>query len=269
MQKRYVLFLIPFILYIGLLCVMPQMEPDEARYSLIPSAMNHTGDYVTPHIKNTVYLEKPPLAYWVTAISFKIFGENDFAARLFAGLSAWGCILLTFFIGNHFRDEKTGLYAAAILTVSIFPFILGHLNILDMPLTFFLCLSIWFGYLSLIRQNKRYLYYLFYFACALAFLVKGIVGAIFPFAILFLWLIWSGRWRQILRLVSPAGILIFAIVVAPWLILAQKANADFLWFFFVREHFTFYNSDAWQDRAFIFFPANYHRGNNSLVSLSN
>jgi hypothetical protein len=237
MKKRYVLILIPLILYIALLGIMPQMEPDEARYSLIPSAMNETGNYVTPQIKNTIYLEKPPLAYWATALSFRIFGENDFSARLFSGLCAWGCILLTFFIGRHFRDEKTGLYAAAVLTISVFSFMLGRLNILDMPLTFFLCLSIWLGYLSLASEKKRYLSYLFYFTCALAFLTKGIIGVVFPFTILAIWLIWAGRWRQILRLISPVGIMIFLVVVCPWLYLAQKENSDFLWFFFVREHF--------------------------------
>lgn len=237
MKKAVVLYVIPFILYIVLLGVMPQMEPDETRYSLIPSAMNETGNYVTPHIKNTIYLEKPPLAYWVTSFSFRILGENDFSARLFSGLCAWGCILLTFFIGRHFRDEKTGLYAAAVLTISMLPFILGRLNILDMPLTFFLCLSIWLGYLSLTSEKKKYLYYLFYFTCALAFLTKGIIGVVFPFAVLVIWLIWAGRWRQILQLISPVGILIFLAVVCPWLYLAQKENADFLWFFFVREHF--------------------------------
>jgi 4-amino-4-deoxy-L-arabinose transferase-like glycosyltransferase len=237
MQKRYILLLIPFILYIGLLGIMPQMEPDEARYSLIPSAMNQSGNYVTPHIKNVVYLEKPPLVYWATAMSFKVFGENDFSARLFAALCAWGCVLLTYFIGKHFRDEKTGLYAAALLTISAFPFALGRINILDMPLTFFLCLSIWLGYLSLTEEKKKYLYYLFYFSCALAFLTKGVIGVVFPFTILVLWLIWAGRWRQMWQLFSPIGILIFLIVVCPWLILAQKENSDFLWFFFVREHF--------------------------------
>ena len=237
MKKKYILFLIPLILYIALLGVMPQMEPDEARYSLISSAMNETGNYVTPHIKNTIYLEKPPLAPWMTAISFKIFGENDFSARLFTGLCAWGCILLAFFIGRRFRDEKTGLFAAAILTISVFPFILGRINILDMPLTFFLCLAVWLGYLSLITEKKRYLSYLFYFVCALAFLTKGIIGVVFPFAILVIWLIWAGRWRHMVRLISPAGIVIFLIVVCPWLYLAHKENSDFLWFFFIREHF--------------------------------
>ncbi len=237
MQKKYILFLIPLILYIGLLSVMPQMEPDEARYSLIASAMNESGNYITPHIKSTIYLEKPPLVSWATAISFKIFGENDFSARLFAALCAWGCILLVYFIGRHFRDEKTGLFAAAILTVSCYHFFLGRINILDMPLTLFICLAIWLGYLALKRQNKNYLFYLFYFICALAFLTKGIIGVVFPFGILIVWLLWSGQWRKLLLLFSPVGILIFLMTVCPWLILAQKENSDFLWFFFVREHF--------------------------------
>jgi len=237
MKKRYVLVLIPFILYVGLLGVMPQMEPDEARYSLIAGAMNETGNYVTPHIKHTIYLEKPPLASWMTALSFKLFGENDFSARLFTGLCAWGCIVLTFLIGRRLRDEKTGLFAAAVLTISVFPFILGRINILDMPLTFFLCLAVWLGYLSLGAEKRKYFSYLFYLACALAFLTKGIIGVVFPFAILTLWLIWAGRWREIWRLVSPVGILIFLAAVGPWIYLAQKENSDFLWFFFVREHF--------------------------------
>jgi 4-amino-4-deoxy-L-arabinose transferase-like glycosyltransferase len=237
MQKKYILFLIPLILYIGLLATMPQMEPDEARYSLIASAMNESGNYVTPHIKNVIYLEKPPLVSWVTAVFFKVLGENDLAARLFTGLCAWGCIMLAYFIGRHFRDEKTGLYAAAILTVSCFHFFVGRINILDMPLTFFICLSIWLGYLALERKNQKYLFYLFYFTCGLTFLTKGLVGVVFPFAILVVWLIWIGQWRRVLQLFSPIGILIFLVVVCPWLILAQKENADFLWFFFVREHF--------------------------------
>jgi 4-amino-4-deoxy-L-arabinose transferase-like glycosyltransferase len=236
MQKRYVLFLIPIILYIGLLGILPQMEPDEARYSLIPSAMNETGNYVTPQLKHIIYMEKPPLVYWATAMFFKVFGENDFSARLFVGLCAWGCILLAYFIGRNFRDEKTGLYAAAVLTISAFPFALGRINILDTPMTFFICLSIWLGYLALKYQEKKYIIYLYYFSCALAFLTKGVIGVVFPCAILVLWLLWAGRLREIWKLISPVGIIIFLIVVSPWLILAQKENPDFLWFFFLREH---------------------------------
>ena len=222
---------------------MPLMEPDEARYSAIPSEMNHTGDYITPHLKGTVYLEKPPLSYWATALSFKVFGENEFSARLITALCAWGCILLVYSMGTFFHDEKTGFYAAAVLTTSLYHFIIGRINILDMPLTFFVCLAVWYGYRHFsggeVRKRRIYFFYLF---CALAFLAKGLIGIVFPFAIIILWLSLSGRWRDILKLFSPAGIMIFFTVAGPWLVLVQRENKDFLWFFFVQEHFLRYTT---------------------------
>jgi len=241
--KLLFLFIVPLFLYIILLPAMPLMEPDEARYSDIPSLMNSTGDYVTPHLKQVVYLEKPPLCYWATALSFKIFGENDFSSRLFVGLCAWGCIILVYFMGIFFANEKTGLYSAGVLTTFLFHFILGRLNILDIPLAFFVCLAVWAGYRHIEgRGRKKAWIYLFYLSGALAFLTKGLIGIVFPFAILILWLLISWRWRDIFMFFSPVGILILFAISCPWIILAQKANKDFLWFFFVQEHFLRYTT---------------------------
>src|SRR5271157_538795 len=242
-NKKIVFFLLPFIIYLALLAVVPLMEPDEGRYSAIPCEMNHSGDYVTPHLKGTVYLEKPPLCYWATALSFKIFGENEFSSRLFSALCAWGCILLVYRMGAFFHGEKTGFYAAAILTTSLFPFAIGRLDILDMPLAFFVSVAVWFGYryFSDGGYGKKNIY-LFYLFCALAFLTKGLIGIVFPSGIVIMWLIFAGRWREILRLFSPAGIIIFLAVAGPWLFFVQKANKDFLWFFFVQEHFLRYTT---------------------------
>ncbi|MFA6413324.1 MAG: glycosyltransferase family 39 protein [Syntrophales bacterium] len=240
----FVLFLIPLVLYVAVLSVMPLMEPDEARYALIPQYMNQVGDYITPHLKGVAYLEKPPLAYWATALFFKAFGENAFAARLFAGLCAWGCILLVYNMGCYFHDRKTGLYSAAVLSVSLLLFALGRINILDMPLTLFLCLAIWCGFRffqSPRMADKKWLYG-FYGSCALAFLTKGVIGVVFPPAVIVLWLLWSRRWQDILRIFSPGGVLLFAIPVGAWLFMVQRANPDFLWFFFVHEHFLRYTT---------------------------
>ena len=105
-----------------------------------------------------------------------------------------------------------------------------------MPLAFFVCLAIWLGYLYVKQEHKRYLY-LAYLSAALAFLIKGMIGAVLPAAVLFLWMCWTRQWRHILKLISPPGIAIFLAVVCPWLYLVQKENKDFLWFFFVHEHF--------------------------------
>ncbi len=256
-EKLLFLFIVPVFLYVMLLPVMPLMEPDEARYSDIPSLMNSTGDYVTPHLNHVVYLEKPPLCYWATALSFKIFGENDFSSRLFVGLCAWGCIILVYFMGIFFASEKTGLYSAGVLSTFLFHFALGRLNILDIPLAFFVCLAVWSGYRYVEKGGSRKTWiYLFYFSSALAFLTKGLIGIVFPFAILIIWLLVSWRWRDVFMLFSPVGILILLAISCPWIILAQKANKDFLWFFFVQEHFLRYTTTIHgkENSLFYFVP---------------
>ena len=254
-SKIFFLFIIPLFLYISLLPVMPLMEPDEARYSDIPSLMNRTGDYITPHLNHVVYLEKPPLCYWATALLFKIFGENEFSSRLFVALCAWGSIFLVYRIGTFFHDQKTGLYSAGVLSTFLYYSFLGKINTLDVPLSFFVCLATWAGYRYFAEdcQRKGWLH-LLYISSSFAFLTKGLIGIVFPFAITILWLFVSKRWRDILRLLSPVGIIIFLLISCPWLILVQKANKDFLWFFFIREHFLRYTTTLHsRDQSILFY----------------
>ncbi len=243
MEKILFLLAIPLFLYIFLLPVMPLMEPDEARYSDIASLMNRTGDYITPRLNHVVYLEKPPLSYWATALAFKLIGEDEFSSRLFAALCAWGCIFLVYHMGTFFHDEKTGLYSAGVLSTFLFHSVLGKIDILDVPLTFFVCLAIWAGYRYYAGDSRRKGWlYLLYVGCAFAFLTKGLIGIVFPFAIVILWLCISGRRGDVSRLFSPVGLMLLLLISCPWIILVQKAHKDFLWFFFVREHLLRYTT---------------------------
>jgi len=229
-----------FIVYIAALGIVPLSEPSEARYALIASSMAKSGDFVTPMLKEVPYLEKPPLTYWATAIAFRILGESELTARLFSGICAWGCVLLVFFIGSRLYSPRVGVYAAAILATSLYHFAVGRLNLLDMPLALFTTLSIWWGYRYFhegqVGERKKRFIYGCYLTCALAFLTKGLVGILIPFAVLFLLLLFTKRWRDIWCLVSPLGLVIFLAVVLPWLFFVQRAQSDFLYFFFVQEH---------------------------------
>jgi len=242
-EKILILCIVPLILYVGTLPFMPLMEPDEGRYSGIPAEMIATGDYITPRLKGVVYFEKPPLMYWATALSFHVFGQNEFASRLPAALCAWGLILLAWRMGLYFHDRKTGLCAAAVLTTCLFHAAIGRINILDMPLAFFVCTAVWAGFRFFSGgAYRRSWLYLFFLLSGLAFLTKGLIGIVFPAATLGLWLVLSRRWRDILRFFSPVGILLFLLVTLPWLILVQERNPDFFRFFFIQEHFLRYTT---------------------------
>ncbi len=231
------------LLYLSALGTMPLLEPDEARYAEIPREMVASGDYVTPHLNGVVYLEKPPLFYWGNALSFRLFGQSDVSARLFtAAVSAAG-ILLTYWMGAALSGWRTGLYAAIALSTSIYYYVIGRLNTLDMTLAVTLLLAIFpaYLYLSARRSSRGYLY-LSYAGAGLAFLTKGLVGAVFPAAVIVVWLVFTRRHREVGRAVSLVGILVFLAIVLPWIVLVQRANRDFLWFFFVHEQFLRYTT---------------------------
>lgn len=233
---------------------MPLMEPDEGRYALIPREMNERGDYVTPHLKGVTYLEKPPLVYWWEAFFFRLLGENELSARLASGLSAWGCVILVYLIGCAWKNRELGLLSAAVFSVSLLPFALARINILDMPLTLFLSLAVWSGYRHFTKPKKNFWLYGVYFFGACAFLTKGLVGLFFPFFIILLWLWWMKRWREIPNLISPMGIIILVILIGPWLWAVQRANPEFLEFFFLREHILRYTTTVHErGEPFYFF----------------
>ncbi|HRR41733.1 MAG TPA: glycosyltransferase family 39 protein, partial [Syntrophales bacterium] len=140
-----ILFVAPLVLYIAFSHFMPLIEPDESRYFEIADNMLDSGDYVTPRLSGVIYLEKPPLSYWASAFILHIFGENDFTARLYVGICAWACLLLVYSIGSVLYDRKTGLYASGVLGTTLFFFVFGNFNILDIPLTFYTCSAIWAG----------------------------------------------------------------------------------------------------------------------------
>ncbi|MGE5190473.1 MAG: glycosyltransferase family 39 protein [Gemmatimonadota bacterium] len=231
------------LLYLSSLGTMPLLEPDEARYAEIPREMIASGDYVTPRLNGVAYLEKPPLFYWGNALSIRLFGETEFAARFFtAAVSAAG-ILLTYWMGATLCGWRTGLYAAIVLSTSLYYYVIGRLNTLDMTAAVTLLLAIFPAYLYLsARRTSRVYLYLSYAGAGLAFLAKGLIGAVFPAAVISVWLVFSRRHREIGRAVSLGGIVLFLAITLPWIVLVQRDNPDFLWFFFVHEQFLRYTT---------------------------
>src|SRR5260370_33692170 len=59
----------------------PLMLPDEGRYVAAAWEMLHSGQWLTPTLDGLPFFHKPPLFYWITAASLKLFGMGELAAR--------------------------------------------------------------------------------------------------------------------------------------------------------------------------------------------
>jgi len=229
------------ILWFAMLVGRPLYDPDEGRYAEIPREMLSGGDWVIPHLDGFVYLEKPPLQYWATALLFEAAGEAEWSARLCTGIAGYFSLVLVFAIGYRLWGFDAGLKALLLAGGSILFILLGHQLTLDMSLSFWLLASLaCFVFAQSNRERppaSRGWMLGCWAAMALAVLTKGLIGVVIPGFTLVAYLLWQRDRRMLTQLNFRYGIPLFAVIAVPWFVLAARANPEFLRFFFIREHF--------------------------------
>lgn len=220
----------------------PLIEVDDARYAEVPRAMAASGDWVQPSLNAMPYVEKPPLWYWLSAASIKVFGPSEAAARLpmlLLALLGTGGI---FWLGSWLYSPVIGRTAAlATGTAGLWLFLIHNLT-LDLPVSVFLLWTTAFILRVLEKPaDARWAAPAAWAAAALAFLSKGLISVLFP-------VLWTAvmiglfpKWRRpALKLLSPWGMLLAALMTAPWFIAVQMRRPDFFRTFFIEQHFQRY-----------------------------
>lgn len=225
-------------------------DNNEGLYGQIALSMYKTGDYVIPRANDLIYIEKPPMLYWLTALSFSLFEVNEFAARFTPALAAFLTgMTLYFFLRPRF-GAKFAILTLLIWSSTVGALFFARILFFDMLLTFWLTAALCALY-ALVEEGKRRYACLAYAAVGGAVLTKGILGIAIPGMVMFVYLYWrenGEQWlprasvfrtlpRRLLSLVDPAGLLVFLAVALPWHILAARAEPDFLRYYFVNEHY--------------------------------
>src|SRR5947209_17287445 len=113
---------ISFMTFLFRLGAIPLTSPNEGLYAQVAREMVESNDWVVPHINTVVYFEKPPLLYWLTALSYKLLGINAFAARLPSALAGAATTWLVFWLGRRLYS-RTGATLSAVALASGIGFI--------------------------------------------------------------------------------------------------------------------------------------------------
>jgi len=276
------------LLLVGLVLLFYQlggaylMDPDEGRYAEIAREMLAWHNWLIPHLNGLPYLEKPPLVYWLTAISFKVFGFGAAAARLPSAVSAVAGLFLAYGLGRVFWGQLPGILGALVLATCAGYVALGRIITLDMTFSFFCNLAIGLGYLALSRERPG-LWLWAYAALALAVLTKGPVAVVLAGLI---WVFWTlttragnklpspppspikgegaeGRFSSMAEsghqqhawkaLFQPWGWLLLALLTLPWLAYVQWRYPEFFHFFIIVQHFERFLTPAIHPEPFYYY----------------
>jgi 4-amino-4-deoxy-L-arabinose transferase-like glycosyltransferase len=233
------------------------MDDVDAVQAQIARNMLTTGDWVTARLDGVVYLEKPPLIYWMIAASYKIFGIHDWAARIPMVLASLAVCWLTTAFGIWAFGKRAGLYAGLCSATCVGLFLFTRILIPDVMLTFTTALAMW-AFLRALNEDgqerhPRLWAFLFAASLGVGLLLKSLIAVVFPVAAgmiylalnrqLFSWTVWK-------RLRPVSGVAVILLIAAPWHILATLQNPPyfsfslhsgpgeyhgFLWFFFINE----------------------------------
>jgi 4-amino-4-deoxy-L-arabinose transferase-like glycosyltransferase len=229
--------------YFGSMFTPPLLDDADSTHAEAAREMFVSHDYVTLHVNGVRYLEKAPLPYWLVAVSYYVFGVNEFATRLPMALSVLLLGVLGFLWAKRAFGERAGLYAGMFVYTAAGVFLFTRILIPDVLLSLLIAASLYFFLTALEPGGRPWRWYAAYACAALGVLTKGLIALAFPGGAAVVYLMVTGDWRRWREFRLVSGLALFLLIAAPWHILAGFRNTGgqgghgFFWFYFVNEHF--------------------------------
>ncbi len=232
---------------------LPLMGPDEPRYAQVAREMLERGDWITPTLGGSLWFEKPVLLYWLEKIAYHIFGVNEFAARLGPALFGIGIIICLYMLGKSI--DRGWLFATlAASTVGLIAF--AHGASFDIILTLPVTATLIAYYLHQTAKSPRLYLLAAYFFLGVGLLAKGLVGAIFPVGIVFLYhlVLWKRPTKLAFESLLWGGAVALVTAGVWYLPMYLRHGYYFIDQFFIQHHFQRFTSNKYQHpQPFIFF----------------
>ncbi|HEU5336152.1 MAG TPA: glycosyltransferase family 39 protein [Terriglobales bacterium] len=225
------------LVYLGSAFSPPLLDDADSTHAEAAREMLERGDYVTLHVNGIRYLEKAPLPYWLVAGSYRLFGINEFAARLPIALSVLLLAWLGVVWGGRAFGERAGIYAGLFALTCAGVYLFTRIFIPDVLLSLLIAASFYFLLTGLEFSSQAWRWYAGYACIALAVLAKGLVALVFVGMPAVIYLAVTGEWRRWREFRLLSGLALLLAIAAPWHILAGVRNRGFFWFYFVNEHF--------------------------------
>lgn len=260
----FLLLLAVLVLFSGL--GRPAFMDHEGRYAEVAREMLLSGDWVTPHLNFAVFLNKSPLPYWLTALTFLVTGLSEYA-RLWQAVTALLVLVVTVLLGQALAGRRAGLFAGAVLLTSGGFFLESRLLRPDLLMTLWLCLTL-LGVVKALPSllattlNKNATWWIILSAASLGLsvLTKGMVGVVLAGGIIGGVLLWGRRLALLRQVPWLSALSLGLLILLPWHVLAGVRNEGFWWDYVVNQHLLFFFDrkfprDSLPDSVLVFWGA--------------
>jgi 4-amino-4-deoxy-L-arabinose transferase-like glycosyltransferase len=214
------------------------LDNNEGLYADISREMLVSRDWriwIIPHLNGLPYMEKPPLLYWLTALSFVIFGVSEWSSRVVPALSSLACVAMLLQFGRLVGRPRAGRLAALMFVSSVGVIAMSRLLMFDMLLTALLTAALMYAYRHLHDGKTKWLR-LAYACLALASLTKGSVALVLFALVVLGFILLNRRLREWRTWFEPNAMLIFFAIAAPWYVIAGLIDPAYSWLYFYNEH---------------------------------
>jgi 4-amino-4-deoxy-L-arabinose transferase-like glycosyltransferase len=213
-QNRYeFLFGAIFIVYFFNMFI-DVMEIDAAQYANISMEMSYNKSFLQVYFRGDDYLDKPPLLFWLSSVSFILFGITNFTYKLPSVLIALLGIYSTYKLTRMWYDKKTGILAALILASTQAYFQLTNDVRTDTSLVGLVVFTVW--QLSLYIRGNRWKNLVWAaIGAGGAMMAKGPLGLIIPAVAIGGDLLLKRDWKSIFRYQWLVFLLIVAVLLIP------------------------------------------------------
>lgn len=226
-----------FILFFAGLSRYPLLDNNEGLYAQIPWEMLQRGNFIIPYLDGVPYIEKPPLLYWLVALSYSIFGKTVWAARLIPALAGFSTCIALLLFGRRINQPRWGRNSALLLGASLGFVVFSRMVFFDVLLTALLTWALTSFFLFDLTHNKKWIYR-FYGFLALAVLAKGLIAIVLAGLVISTFMIWEYKsLKWIKDTLEPWGIAIFFMITVPWHAACCWSHQGFAYFYFINEHF--------------------------------
>jgi 4-amino-4-deoxy-L-arabinose transferase-like glycosyltransferase len=256
------LFLCLSAFYLIGLGSLPILGPDEPRYAEVAREMLLRRDLITPTLGGLPWFEKPSLLYWLMMASYRVFGVNEYAARLGPALCGLATGAFVWWAGRSVegKDRETSsdarVWTFADWSALVFLASLGAIGFsraasFDIVLTTTLTgalVSFFIAESRLSRtradgpavgSSQNGLLFIFYFFVGLSLLAKGLVGLVIPLGVIGFYFVLRREWphKKVLRSLLwglPLALLAAAVWYGPMI---HRHGRLFIDQFIIQHHF--------------------------------